>query len=138
MPSLWIVLLGVAAIAVVLFVRNHRRWLAMQSPVGTWAASDGSRKIILSFEGGPHTGTYRQLEEIEGDKWREYGSWVANLSRLNMLILASERKDHPRVGVDTAYLLRYVGPRTIAIDGPDRQSLILDRATDDLLENAGF
>ncbi len=41
-------------------------------------------------------------------------------------------------GVDTAYLLRYVGPRTIAIDGPDRQSLILDRAPDDLLENAGF
>lgn len=139
MSAFWIAIALVSAVVIglFLFVRSHRRWLLVQSPVGVWVTSQDSRQITLSFEGGSNEGTYKQLSEFQGVAEREFGSWSSSLSRLGMLILATDQKDHPRFGVDSTYTIRYVGPHRIAIDGPDRPGLIFRRAPASTLLDIG-
>ncbi len=125
------VALGVAgffAVAFVLFCRWHIRWLARQSPAGTWVASLESGSVTIQFEGGPHQGTYKQLIETETGTEREFGSWAAHLNTLKMLILATDQSEHPRYGDNTRYDIRYVGPTSILISGPDRPDIVYQRA----------
>lgn len=104
-------------------VVNHRRWLDKQSPVGVWMADVDGAKVTLQFEGGPHEGTYKQLVVSPDGPSREFGHWAARRTALEMLIMASERKDHPRFGQNTHYTIRYVRPDAISISGPDLPSV---------------
>jgi hypothetical protein len=114
--------------AIVLLARNHRQWLARQTPAGVWQGKDGQTKITLQFEGGPSEGTYKQLTESDGKRIREFGHWSASARDLKMIIMATDVKSHPRFGQDTGYSISYIGPTRIKIDGPDRSGIIYERA----------
>ncbi len=121
-------IIGFLVIAFILFVRWHVRWLAQQSPVGVWVASLDTGTVTIQFDGGPSEGLYKQLTETEDGADREFGSWAAHLNTLELLILASDQKGHPRFGQTTQYALRYVGPTSILISGPDRPDITYERA----------
>lgn len=123
----------VVLIAVVLFVRSHIRWLAKQSPAGVWRISRGGETITLQFDGGPKEGTYKQLLESSEGTVREFGHWHSHMMKLQMLILATDVKSHPRFGQDTEYRISYVGPDSIRISGPDRPDLTYERAPEGVL-----
>ena len=122
----WIVVIVAGLVALfILFVRWHRNWLAHQTPAGSWTSTDGSAFIKLVFDGGPSEGTYRQVVELDGETIREFGHWVVEFNTLNMLIMATDVSEHSRFGIDTSYLINYVSPDSIRIDGPDRPDLLL-------------
>ncbi len=110
---------------------KHQRWLDKQSPLGVWVAEVKGTKVTLQFEGGPHEGTYKQLLESPDGAQREFGHWSALRTKLQMLIMASERKDHPRFGRDSHYTIRYVRPDAIVIDGPDLPSVTFEQAPEE-------
>lgn len=130
MTLTWITaaLLAGVLIGIILLARSHHRWLLMQSPAGSWLTCHNSQKITLVFEGGPNEGMYKQLSESQGGAAREFGNWASKGSRLNLLILATDQRNHPRFGIDTTYSIRYVAPNKIVIDGPDRPRLTYERA----------
>jgi hypothetical protein len=117
-------------VAYIWFVRWHVRWLAQQSPVGVWVASLDTGTVTIQFDGGPREGLYKQLTETEDGADREFGSWATHLNTLELLILASDQKGHPRFGQSTKYELKYVGPKSILIFGPDRPYLRYERAAE--------
>jgi methionine-rich copper-binding protein CopC len=114
--------------AVVLLARNHKQWLARQTPAGIWQGKDGPAKITLQFDGGPGEGPYKELVESDGKQVREFGHWSASARDLKMIIMATDVKSHPRFGIDTGYLISYVGPTSIKIDGPDRPGIVYTKA----------
>jgi hypothetical protein len=99
-----------------------------QSPVGVWVASLDTGTVTIQFDGGPNEGIYKQLTETEDGADREFGSWAAHLNKLELLIMATDQKGHPRFGQNTEYGLRYVGPTSIVISGPDRPDIRYERA----------
>ena len=128
----------VAAILVALFIlsiRWHQKWLARQTPAGSWTAIDGSASVTLVFEGGPSEGIYKQVVESEGKTIREFGHWATHLNTLNLLIMATDVPQHSRFGMDTPYQIYYVGPDSIRIDGPDRPNLLFTRAAEEITIN---
>ena len=124
----------VLIIAVKLFIRSHVNWLAKQTPVGVWTTQYEGSTITLQFELGPNKegvqeGLYQQMEKTQnGKETREFGHWFAHMNDLRMLIMGSQINNHPRFGLDTTYVVRYVGPDSISINGPDRPDLIYTRA----------
>jgi hypothetical protein len=122
------VLIGLVVAGVMLLRRSHVRWLAQQSPVGVWITSTPAGRVLLQFEGERSEGTYRQLTEVGSERTREWGHWSHDSGHLRLLVMATDLKDHPRFGVDTAYRVRYVAPNRITIDGPDRSALLYERA----------
>lgn len=127
----WIAVIAAALILLyVLFVRWHCKWLEQQTPVGSWTATDGTASIKLVFEGGPSEGIYKQIIESGGKTIREFGHWALQLNALKMLIMATDVHPHARFGIDTTYQIKYVGPDSIRIEGPDRPNLIFTRAED--------
>src|SRR5258707_19113 len=121
MKTLLIIVLGLASLiwVIVLLARNHRQWLERQTPTGVWQSIAGQATITLQFEGGPREGTYKELIESDGKHIREFGHWSASAHNLQMIIMATDIKSHPRFGVHTAYEVSYVGPTSIKINGPD-------------------
>jgi hypothetical protein len=115
---------------VFLLARSHRKWLDAQNPSGVWQTTDGTAKVTLQFDGGPHEGTYKQLIESGEKRTKEFGHWSATANDLKMLIMATDIKNHPRFGQDTTYRISYVGPTRIRIDGPDREGLVYEKAPD--------
>ena len=125
----------VLVIAIALFVRSHVKWLSKQTPVGVWITQHDGSTITLQFEQGPNDdvneGIYKQIEKTQdGKEIKEFGHWAAHMNDLQMLIMASEIKNHPRFGQDTAYKVLYVGPDRIKISGPDRPDLVYKKAPD--------
>jgi len=126
-----IIITGVLAVLiwiVVLLARNHRRWLERQTPTGIWQHIAGDSKTTLQFEGGPREGIYKQLTESDGKKIREFGHWASLANNLQMIIMGTDVKNHPRFGVDTVYNLLYVGPTSLKITGPDRPGVTYKKA----------
>jgi hypothetical protein len=112
--------------------RSHRRWLAHQTPAGVWQGMHPERgAVLIAFDGGPHEGVYRELITLGDCQSREMGHWATNGNELRLLIMATDVSNHPRFGVDTVYQIRYTGPQRICVDGPDRPSLVLDKAAAD-------
>src|SRR5436853_2731100 len=103
--------------------RNHQAWQARQSPVGAWTASTPDGDVTLVFEGGPHEGLYKQLTVSDGASIREFGHWSQNKTVLQMLIMASDIPNNPRVGVDAAYKFLVLTRTQISINGPERRYL---------------
>ena len=103
-----------------------------KSPVGVWQATDGDASIILEFERGPWEGTYKQIVENGGKSIREFGSWAAYTSGVQMLIMATDIPSHPRFGINTEYNIDYLDSNRIRINGPDRANLLFTRAPDGL------
>lgn len=127
------IVVAALVIAYLLFTRWHNKWLAQQTPAGTWIAEDGDTRITLVFEEGPREGTYKQLTELNGNRLREFGHWAVSLHDLKMLIMATDISNHPRFGFDTSYRISYIGPDAIQIDGPDRRNMIYAKATEDAM-----
>jgi hypothetical protein len=123
------VILVIALVAVALAVRSHRRWLAAQNPAGVWQGTtpDGG-SVLLSFDGGPHEGVYRELRVHNGVEAREFGHWTASGNDLRLIIMATDTPNHPRFGQDTLFHITYTGPEQITLNGPDRAAMKLDRA----------
>ena len=111
-------------------MRNHKKWLKSQNPIGTWVSEIKNIRILLEFEGGPKEGTYKQIEEKERIKIKEFGHWKIELNKLEMIIMATDIKEHPRFGQNTIYQINYIGPTSINIDGPDRSNLIFEKTTE--------
>jgi hypothetical protein len=132
MTFVYIALTAIAFLIIVfiLFMRWHVRWLAQQSPVGVWVTSIDTGTITIQFDGGPSEGLYKQLTETEDRANREFGSWTTHLNTLELLIMASDQKGHPRFGQTTKYELKYVGPTSILISGPDRPDVRYERAAE--------
>lgn len=122
--------LAVLVILVTMLARSHRKWLEQQSPVGVWRSSAEQRNVTLQFEGGPKEGPYKQVVESADQTIREFGHWAIHVRELRMLIMATDIQNHPRFGQDTVYRISYVGPDSIAIDGPDRPGLVYQRVSD--------
>ncbi len=110
--------------------KSHIKWLASQSPIGTWISKMDNSVVLLEFQGGHAEGTYKQITEKDGQKIKEFGHWFVSLNNLQMIIMATDIKDHPRFGVDTNYLINYPGPTSIRIDGPERQNLVFEKTTE--------
>ena len=126
-----IAILLAALIGVIVFLaRNHRQWLERQTPTGVWQSIAGQTQITLQFEGGPREGTYKQLIVSEGKPIREFGHWSALANNLQIVIMATDIKNHPQFGVDTTYNILYVGPANIKINGPDRPGITYKKAPD--------
>jgi hypothetical protein len=109
------------------------KWLTKQTPVGVWATQHNGSTITIGFEQGPNEevkeGIYKQVERTrDGKEIKEFGHWTAHMNNLQMLIMASEIKNHPRFSQDTAYQVLYVGPNSIKITGPDRPNLVYNKA----------
>jgi hypothetical protein len=123
-----ILLLVVIAI-LALAARSYRLWLAKQTPAGVWIGrgADGAT-VLVAFDGGPREGVYRELREQAETSVRELGHWAVSGSRLRLMIMATDVPDHPRFGQDTIYRIGYKGTQQIAVNGPDRPSLELERA----------
>ena len=119
---------GFLVVAFVLFSWWHTRWLTQQSPVGIWVASLDSGSVTIQFDGGPREGLYKQLTETAAGTEREFGSWSAHLNTLELLIMATDQSPHQRFGINTKYEIRYVGPTSILISGPDRPEITYERA----------
>ena len=103
------------------------------APFAPPAARYKGSTITIQFEQGPNEelkeGIYKQVEKTrDGKEIKEFGHWTAHMSNLQMLILASEIQNHPRFGQDTTYQVLYVGLARIKITGPDRPSLVYNRA----------
>lgn len=132
MTFVYIALSVIAFLIVVftVFVLWHVRWLAQQSPVGVWVASLDTGTVTIQFDGGPSEGLYKQLTETEDGADREFGSWATHLNTLELLIMASDQEGHPRFGQSTKYELKYVGPTSILISGPDRPGIRYERAAE--------
>lgn len=100
---------------------------ASTTPYGVWTTVGTSPKISLQFAGSPGGGTYSQIAESDAGIEREFGHWVPEPGGVRMLIMATDRRSHPRFGKDTSYRIRYYASGLI-IDGPDRPDLRLIRA----------
>lgn len=122
------VILGVLALVIALLVRSHLAWRAKQTPAGVWRAATPEGQITLQFEGGPAEGTYKQVTEQNGRIARESGHWQHASGKLQLLIMATDEKDHPEFGISTLHLVRFLGPDEIGIQGPRRQALTYSRA----------
>lgn len=129
----------VACVLVVVMVifklldRNHNQWLDKQSPAGVWLTENDDSTITIQFEQTPgadmNEGIYKQLTKgHDGKEVKEFGHWTSHRNNLQMLIMASEIKNHPRFGQDTAYVLKFTRPEEILINGPDRNYLTYKRA----------
>ena len=117
--------------------KKHLEWLEKQTPVGTWKCVQGETTVILQFEGGPREGIYKQVVQTGQEQVKEFGHWNAQLNELRLIIMATDAKEHPRFGVDTEYQIRYVGPQSIKISGPDRADLVFNRTDETLAEDSG-
>ncbi len=117
--------------------KKHLEWLEQQTPAGTWKGVHEDATILIQFEGGPREGIYKQAMQTGGQQTKEFGHWNASLSELRLLIMATDVKDHARFGVDTEYTIRYVGPQSIKISGPDRPDWVLNRTDETLAEDFG-
>lgn len=118
-----------------IFQKKHLEWLEKQTPVGAWKCVQAETTILLQFEGGPHEGIYRQVTQTAEKKTREFGHWSVYLNQLSLLIMAMEEKNQTEFGVDRQYEIRYVGPQSIKISGPNRPDWILNRTDETLPEN---
>jgi hypothetical protein len=129
-PSMWIILavIALAVLAFRAFARSHQAWLERQTPLGAWTASTPDGAVTLVFEGGPHEGPYKQVIERDGQRIREFGHWAQQQRRLQLLIMASDVPNNPRLGIDTTYEVRFVAPDRITIAGPDRPGIEYSRA----------
>lgn len=126
-------LVGAAIVIVLLLMfRSHRDWLARQTPVGVWRATDGTTEITLEFEGGPAQGTYKQISQAGEVKVREFGSWEHRAGKLHLLMMAGDQVGQPGFGESHLYRLRYLSPDQIAIQGPHRPQLTYVRAPEGL------
>jgi hypothetical protein len=123
------ILLLVVIAVLVLAARSYSRWLARQTPAGVWMGrgADGAT-VLVAFDGGPWEGVYRELRVQEGTSVRELGHWAVSGGRLHLMIMATDVPDHPRFGQDTIYRIGYKGTQQIAVNGPDRPGLELERA----------
>jgi hypothetical protein len=119
---------GLVVVAVILLVRNHRRWLAEQSPFGVWIASTEAGRVMLQFEGDREKGTYSQVTQTDSRQLREWGIWRHASGRLELLMMGTDIEEHPRFGENTVYRVSYVGPQSISINGPDRYYVTYERA----------
>jgi hypothetical protein len=102
---------------------------AMSKLGGIWQGKtkDGA-DIIIQFDGEPKGGLYRHVV-VNGDlRIREFGHWTTHfLTGLRLVMMATDVKDHPRFGVDTQYVLAWLGKDRIVINGPDRSKWELER-----------
>jgi len=117
-----LVVIIILIIVVKILSSKHSEWLDQQSPVGSWVSITNGAKTVIQFEGGPKEGAYKQIIEHDGVKTKELGHWHSNRNELQMLIMATDIKSHPRFGQDTAYTIRYTDTNKIFIEGPDRNS----------------
>jgi hypothetical protein len=122
------IILGVLALVIALFVRSHLAWRAKQTPAGVWRSDTPDGQLTLQFEGGPHEGTYKQVVERSDGPVREFGHWHHSSGQLQLMIMATDQKDHPEFGVNTLHVIRFVSPTEIAIEGPHRPRLTYSRA----------
>ncbi len=132
----------VLGILLVLFVRNHIKWLLKQSPVGTWITTHEGSTIIIQFEhqGEPEVleGIYKKVEKTpDGNEIKEFGHWSAHLNKLFMLVMATDVQNHPRLGKDTEYQLLYVSPTKIRINEPSGSGLVYEKATEGMVLDFG-
>jgi hypothetical protein len=134
-PMPWIVLAGVVALALIMFwLKRRADWSDAQTPVGTWVRTRAGGATVISFEGGPHEGLYRQIRKYGGVTEREFGHWKVAEDALHLLIMATDVKDHPSFGKDVEYQLIYTRKGAdgkagrILIHGPGRKNLFFVRA----------
>ena len=125
-------LFGLKSILKNKMMQSHLRWLEQQTPIGTWKCIQDGTTIFIQFEGEPHEGTYKQVMDTGSEQIREFGHWKVSLNELSIMIMATDIKEHPRFGVDTQYTIRYVGPQSIKITGPDRADLVFNRSEEPL------
>ena len=131
--SVTAIIFGVLALAIALFVRSHLAWRAKQTPAGVWRTATPEGQVTLQFEGGPGEGTYKQVVERGGVSVREFGHWSHSSGQLQLMMMATDEKDHPEFGVSTAHVVRFVAPDEIAIEGPRRPALVYKRAPGDVV-----
>ena len=126
----WIIAIVAVAVAVGFraLYRSHQAWQARQSPIGAWAASTPDGEVTLIFEGGPHEGLYKQITATAEKPIREFGHWAQNKTVLQMLIMASDIPNNPRVGVNALYKFLMLTPTQISINGPERRFLRFTKA----------
>ena len=129
MSATTIVIIAVVCVLVLWFAYSFS-WTGKQTVLGTWetALPDGKR-VTLQFEGEPKGGTYKQLIKHADSEVREFGHWTLRFAELRFLIMATDSKDHPRLGVDTLHFVKF-GAGRITIDGPDRKKWAFERAAD--------
>jgi hypothetical protein len=128
-----------------ILAKKHMEWLDKQSPMGTWINQGEGLKTIIQFEGGPDEGLYHQVVEKDKTKIREFGHWFAKRTHLRMLIMGTDVNPNPRMGQDTIYIIRYIGPTKISISGPARnlifektnKRIVVDKTHDLIVENEG-
>lgn len=131
--SILLTMVGAAIfIALLLMIKSHRAWLARQTPVGVWRATDGTTEVTLEFEGGPAQGTYKQISQTGEVKVREFGSWEHHAGKLHLLMMAGDQIGQPGFGASHLYRIRYLSPDQIAIEGPHRPQLTYMRAPEGL------
>jgi hypothetical protein len=128
MSNTILVAIVVAGLLVVWFIWSIS-WTSRQSLVGTWVAPlpDGSH-VTLQFEGVQAGGLYKQLTKQEGKEIREFGHWTIKLTRLQMIMMATDIKKHPRFGLDSEYWVTFNNHRQMTIKGPERPKWTLQRA----------
>ncbi|MGE3313721.1 MAG: hypothetical protein AB7O26_01310 [Planctomycetaceae bacterium] len=106
-----------------------------ETPVGRWRGIAGDNVVLVEFESGPIEGLYKQIVERNGQTVREFGHWFTEGGSLQLLIMASDVRSHPRFGIDTKYEIEYLDVDHIRINGPDRENLELVRTW---MELTGF
>jgi len=104
-------------------------WTTKQTLLGTWVAAlpDGSH-VILQFEGDRKGGTYKQLSKRDGIESREFGHWAIKTIELRLVIMAIDKKEHPRFGIDTKYWVNFTNKDRVTINGPERPKGTFQRA----------
>ncbi len=120
-----------------LLQKKHLQWLEQQTPAGRWKGVHEDATILVQFEGGPREGIYKQIVQTGQQQSKEFGHWNANLNELRLLIMATDVKGEVRFGVDTEYIIRYVGPESITISGPDRPEWVLKRTDEAISDDFG-
>lgn len=131
-----VAVLAAVVLAYVLMVRSHRAWVARQTPAGVWRADFPQGHLMLQFDGGRSEGTYRQVAVNDGVTVRESGTWQHASGRLQLVVLATDEAEHPGLGASTAYMVRYLAPDEIGIEGPHRPRLVYKRAAEGIQVDA--
>ena len=128
-----LIVIGAVVAIVAIWLILVAVWMKKQSLIGSWVAAlpDGTH-VTLQFEGEQKGGIYKQLTKRDGAQVREFGHWTINIGELRLLIMASDRKEHPRFGVDTLYWVKWEVNDRIVIEGPDRPKWTFARATDEV------
>ena len=123
---IFVVILGVAACVVTVWVRNTRRarhdWLTDLDLPGTWDLDNSETPECIEFSGSMESGCYAQtLDDIVIK-----GHWAINGSSLT---LSPDEEE----SVPTTYELRKFQTGNIGINGPDRPRQIFVKRSSNII-----